>query len=55
MMASLRITIVLLEVADSRIPITRMAVMSATMAKAGRLAMNLKPSTVGAAVSAEAR
>ena len=55
MMAILRITIALLELADSRMPITRMVVMSATTRKAGRLAMNGNPKTVGAVVSAEAR
>ena len=55
MMATLRITIALFEVADSRMPITRMQVMQATMRKAGRLAMKRRPKTCGAAVRAEAR
>jgi hypothetical protein len=55
MMATLRITMALLEVADSRMPMTRIVVMQATMRKAGRFAMKLKPKTSGAVVSAEAR
>src|SRR5919106_2927950 len=55
MIATLRITIALLDAADSRIPITRMQVMQATMRKAGRLAMTLKPKICGAVVRAEAR
>src|SRR5690348_356870 len=48
-------TIALLALADSRTPITRMTVMTATERNAGRLAMIGIPKTCGAVVSAEAR
>ncbi len=55
MMAILRMTIALFDEADSRMPITRMQVMQATMRNAGRLATKGKPKTSGAVVRAEAR
>src|SRR5690349_25032245 len=55
MMAILSSTIALFELALSRIPITRITVMSATMRNAGRLAMRGKPNKRGAELIAEAR
>src|SRR6185312_15133626 len=55
MMAILSKTIALFELALSRIPITRITVMRATMRNAGRLATTGKPNRRGAVVSAEAR
>src|ERR1044071_6262279 len=55
MLPILSSTIALLVLADSRTPITRMTVMTATERNAGRLAMIGIPSTWGAVVSAEAR
>src|SRR3954468_2464927 len=55
MMPILSSTMALFELADSRMPITRIQVMRATMRKAGRLAITGKPNRWGAVVKADAR
>ena len=55
MMPILSSTIALFELADSRMPMIRITVMSATIMKAGRLAMNGRPKRRGAVSMAEAR
>src|SRR4051794_18091407 len=53
--AILSSTMALFELADSRMPITRRTVISATMRKAGRLAMTGNPNRCGALERADAR
>src|SRR5512142_1454875 len=55
MIAILRTTIALLELADSRMPMTRMTVISATMRNAGRLKITGRPKRCGAPLTADAR
>src|SRR4026209_69405 len=55
MMPILSSTIALLVLADSRMPMTRTTVITATERNAGRLAMMGSPKRWGAVVSAEAR
>src|SRR3972149_10308956 len=55
MIPTLRSTMALLVLADCRIPITRMTVMTATERKAGRFAMTGRPNRTGAVVRADAR
>src|SRR5512141_1339574 len=55
MIAILSTTIALLELADSRMPMTRMTVISATIRNAGRLKITGRPKRCGAPLAADAR